>query len=94
MNNEIKLQTFKGKNVATGEEVEWDLDEVLVNGQRVAFVPHAANSGIRFLRILSAPTKKEIQDAVRTQRKAQDKADISDVTTEPPAPEKLPKVKS
>jgi hypothetical protein len=87
--NTIVLQTFKGTNVATGEEVVYDLDEVKVNGQRVAFVPHVEGAQIRTLRQISPPTLAKIVEAVKAQRAAQNKPAISDKVSEPPTPEEM-----
>lgn len=86
MENVIVLRTFKGKNTATGEEVEHDLDEVTINGQRVALVPHVEGARIRALIPFTAPTLAKLVAAVKEQRAAQGKPGISDKVSTPPEP--------
>lgn len=89
--NEFVLQTFVAINVATGEPVTWDLDEVKCNGRRVAFVPHKVGAGIRLLAPMSGPTLATLVDFVKTEREKQGKPAISDTVAMPPEPEELRK---
>lgn len=89
MANEITLNTVKGKNVLTGEEQECDLDEIRCNGARIGFVTHAEGSGVRFLRILSEPTRQEVISKVQLLRAEQGKKPIGNLSSMPPSPEKM-----
>lgn len=99
MPNEFKLQTFKGKNISTGEEHEWDLDELLVKyveggetkWRRVGFVPHADGATLRLCVPMSPPTITEALAAVRAQRQEQGKGSVVDRVSELPKPEELRK---
>lgn len=94
MENVITINTMRGKNVHTGEEVEVQtngigLDEIKCNGQRIGFCDHREGAGVRFLRVLSDVTKDEICRKVAALRKEQGKPGISGKHTAPPSPEAL-----
>lgn len=89
MANEIKVQTHRGKNVATGEWMDWDFDEVMVNGMRVAFVPHVENATMRLLRPLTEPTIAEIHAEVVKQRAEQGKPSVTASVARLPDPDQI-----
>lgn len=85
--NSVTLQTFRGINEATGDVVDWDLDEVLVNGQRVGFVPHQPEATFRLVRFMTEPTIKEVHAEVVRQRAEQGKPSVADHVSRLPTPE-------
>jgi hypothetical protein len=91
MNNTIELKTLRARNVATGVWKEWPVDEVLVNGARVALVHHVEKAPLCLLRVLSDPTIRTIHEDVRRLRGEQGKPTIADVVSRLPDPEQLKK---
>ena len=89
MENVVTIQQFKGQVVGSNDPNNvkaWPMDEVRCNGRRIAFVDHKEDATVRFTRVLSAPTKKDIRDKVAALRKSLGGPSVAELTASPPQP--------
>lgn len=91
MSHQILIQTLVGQVLGGKDVIEWDRDEIKVDGQRVGFIPHSENAPLLMVRRLDAALLEEIRAAAREQRAAQNKPSVGDGLSQPPDPDKLPK---
>ena len=89
--NIVTLNTLVGTNIATGEAVIHDLDEVKINGARVGLVPHVDGARLRLLRLMTKPVEEHLLSEVKRLRAEQGKPDVSDELSRLPSPEEVSK---